>query len=165
MMTQLSNAQLTRLSGRVNNLAASLHARSVVPLESAATLYQVGTEQRIVEFHRHVYVATPQLLATYGIKASQIAPGTDILTMRPGLAGLPHMEMIWGHSCSGICHGRRPSLVVTASPPCTLSNDCLANPAMQTLSSLPGGTSAPNTLITEFAVSKYHLQTQPDPGG
>ena len=44
-----------------------------------------------------MYVATPQLLATYGIKASQIAPGTDILTMRPGLAGLPHMEMTWGN--------------------------------------------------------------------
>ncbi len=42
-----------------------------------------------------MYVATPQLLAAYGIKASQIAPGTDILTMRPGLAGLPHLEMIW----------------------------------------------------------------------
>ena len=42
-----------------------------------------------------MYVATPQLLATYGIKASQIAPGTDILTMRPGLAGVPHMEMTW----------------------------------------------------------------------
>ena len=43
-------------------------------------------------------------------------------------------------------------------PPCTLSNDCLANPAMQTVSGLPGGTSAPNTVITEYAMSKYHLQ-------
>ena len=31
---------------------------------------------------------------------------------------------------------------------------------MQTVSSLPRGTSAPNTVITEYAVSKYHLQTQ-----
>jgi putative ABC transport system permease protein len=29
---------------------------------------------------------------------------------------------------------------------------------MQTVSNLPGGTSAPNTVITEYAVSKYHLQ-------
>ena len=33
-------------------------------------------------FNGSVYVATPQLLATYGIKASQISPGTDIVTMR-----------------------------------------------------------------------------------
>ena len=43
-------------------------------------------------------------------------------------------------------------------PPCTLSNDCLASPVMQTASSLPGGTCAPNTVITQYAVSKYHLQ-------
>jgi putative ABC transport system permease protein len=104
-----------------------------------------------------VYVATPQLLAAYGIKASQVPAGTDILTMRPGLAGLPHMEMVW-HICTGLCHaddepgghGQRP---------CTLSNQCLPGPAIQTVSSLPGGTSAPNTAITEYAVSKYHLQT------
>ena len=94
-----------------------------------------------------MYLATPQLLATYGIKASQIAPGTDILTMRPGLAGVPHMAMTWSTSQS-------PG----GSPPCTLGNDCLANPVIQTVSSLPGGTSAPNTVITEYAVSKYHLQ-------
>ncbi|MGH3238481.1 MAG: FtsX-like permease family protein, partial [Streptosporangiaceae bacterium] len=45
-------------------------------------------------------------------------------------------------------------------PPCTPGNDCLASPAIQTIASLPGGTSAPNTLITEYAVSKYHMQTQ-----
>jgi putative ABC transport system permease protein len=103
-----------------------------------------------------VYVATPRLLATYGIKASQIAPGTDILTMRPGLAGLPRMEMTWGGygGCSGTCiAGHEP-----APPPCTLSNHCLVNPVMQTVSNLPGGTSAPNTVITEYAVSMYHLQ-------
>jgi putative ABC transport system permease protein len=49
-----------------------------------------------------VYVATPQLLATYGIKASQIAPGTDFLTMRPGLAGLPRMEMTWGNAARAL---------------------------------------------------------------
>jgi putative ABC transport system permease protein len=159
--TQLSNAQIASLSGRVNNLAASLHARSAVPLESAAGLYQVGTPQGSPSnFSGHVYVATPQLLAAYGIKASQIAPGTDFLTMRPGLAGLPHMEMIWGNTtmCSGTCLGPPAAAGADGGPGCTLSNGCLANPAIRTVSGLPSGTSAPNTVLTEYAVSKYHLQ-------
>jgi len=159
---QLSNTQLTRLSGQVNTLAASLHAQSAVPLENAgASLYQVGTQKHSAsDFSGSVDVATPQLLATYGIKASQIAPRTDILTMRPGLAGLPHMEMIWGSatSCSGTCRGNPAEPGSGGGPPCTLSNDCLASPAIQTVSSLPGGTSAPNTVITEYALSKYHLE-------
>ena len=161
MMTQLSSAQTARLAAQVDSLAASLHTRSV-PLEStSASLYQVGTpEHSASDFTGSVDVATPQLLATYGIKASQIAPRTGILTMRPGLAGLPRMEMIWGSatSCSGTCRGNPIPPGGDGGPPCTLSNDCLASPAMQTVSSLPSGTSAPNTLITEYAVSKYHLQ-------
>jgi putative ABC transport system permease protein len=158
-MSQLSNAQAARLGGQVDSLAASLHARSAVPLESAGDLYQVDTQAHS-NFTGSVYLATPQLLATYGIKASQIAPGTDILTMRPGLAGLPHMEMVWA-SCHGLCQGgNEPG--GDGNPPCTLSNSCVANPAMQTVSNLPSGTSAPNTLITEYAVSKYHLQTNLD---
>ena len=114
----------------------------------AVTLSQAGTPQNSPSnFTGTVYVATPQLLATYGIKASQIAPGADILTMRPGLAGVPHLEMTWSTTQS-------PG----QGPPCTLSNDCLASPVIQTVSSLPGGTSAPNTVITQYAVSKYHLQ-------
>jgi len=146
-ISQLGSAQAARLGGQVNSLAASLHARSV-PLESPVTLYQAGTPQNSpANFTGTVYLATPQLLATYGINASQIAPGTDILTMRPGLAGLPHLAMTWSTTQS-------PG----QGPPCTLSNDCLANPVIQTVSSLPGGTSAPNTVITQYAVSKYHLQ-------
>jgi len=157
MISQLSNAQTARLGRQVDSLAASLHTRSV-PLESTgATLYQVGTPQNSPSnFTGTVYVATPQLLATYGIKASQIAPGTDILTMRPGLAGLPHMEMTWSTSDNQYPGEGVPGS--SGSPPCTLSNGCLASPAMQTISSLPGGTSAPNTVITQYAVSKYHLQ-------
>jgi len=160
-MTQLGNAQAARLGGQVDSLAASLHARSAVPLESSAWLYQVGAQAHgLSNFTGAVYVATPQLLATYGIKASQIAPGTDFLTMRPGLAGLAHMEMLWGTagSCTGTCLGNPAEPGADGGPPCTLSNDCLANPVIQTVSSLPGGTSAPNTVITEDAMSKYHMQ-------
>jgi putative ABC transport system permease protein len=147
LITHLSSAQAARLGGQVRSLAASLHTRSV-PLESPVTLSQAGTPQNSPSnFTGTVYVATPQLLAAYGIKASQIAPGTDILTMRPGLEGVPHLEMTWSTTES-------PG----QGPPCTLSNDCLANPVIQTASSLPGGTSAPNTVVTQYAVSKYHLQ-------
>jgi putative ABC transport system permease protein len=154
MMNQLTSAQEASLGRRLDSLAASLHAGSAVPLETAADLYQAGTPGHD-NFTGSVYVATPRLLATYGIKTSQLAPGTDVLTARPGLAGLAHMQMIWttsqspGQSAPGESGG----------PSCTPGNDCLARPAMQTISSLPGGTSAPNTLITEYAVRRYHLQT------
>ena len=80
------------------------------------------------DFTGTVYVATPQLLATYGITASQIAPGTDILTMRPGMASLPHMELTWGNY--GVQQG--PGGLVQKDsilPSCTLSSDCLASPS------------------------------------
>ena len=155
----LSPAGLASLNRKVDGLAASLHARSVLPLELAGpTLYQAGTQQNL-NFTGAVYLATPQLLAAYGIKASQIAPGTDVLTMRPGLSGLPDLEMTWASQASPLgpvigMNGRQPS------GPCTLSNDCLASPAIQEISSLPGGTSAPNTVITGYAENKYHLQPQ-----
>jgi putative ABC transport system permease protein len=155
----LSSTQLAEVSRHVSSLAASLHARSAVPLESmGATLHQVGAQAH-KDFTGTVYVATPQLLATYGVTAGQIAPGTDVLTMRPGMASLPHMELTWGNY--GVQQG--PGGLVhkdSVLPSCTLSSGCLANPRMQTVSSLPSGTSAPNTVITQYAVSKYQLQTQ-----
>jgi putative ABC transport system permease protein len=154
----LTSTQLTEVSSHVNSLATSLGARTAVPLEvTGATLYQAGAQTHR-NFSGTVYVATPQLLATYGITAGQIAPGTDILTMRPGLASLPDMELTWGdygveQGPGGFTHKDN------VLPSCTLSDDCLVSPRMQTLSSLPGGTSAPNTAITPYAVSKYQLQT------
>ena len=132
-----------------------------MPLESASALYQVGPAAHGVQnFTGSVYVATPQLLATYGINASQIAPGTDILTMRPGLAGLPHLEMIWDSGSVSDNQPPAPDPGFAGGPPCTLSNLCLASPAIPTISNLPSGTSAPDTVLTEYGVSKYHLQPQ-----
>jgi putative ABC transport system permease protein len=159
-MGQFSAAQLATLTTRVSTLAASLHA-SAVPLESAATLYQLGLPVHGGQnFTGDVYVATPQLLATYGIKASQIAPGTDVLTMRPGLAGLPHLEMTWDSGYVSDGSSPPPDPGTTGGPPCTPGNHCLAGPSIATVGSLPSGTSAPNTVLTEYAVSKYHMQAQ-----
>jgi putative ABC transport system permease protein len=115
----------------------------VLPLETTgATLEQQGTQNN--NFSGTVYVATPQLLAAYGITPSQIEPGTYILTMRPGMAGLPRMQLLYGD----LGPKGNPSVV--------------DNPAMQTVAGLPSGTSAPNTVITTWAVSKLHLQPQLD---
>jgi putative ABC transport system permease protein len=136
----LTQSQVNALHAQVDSLAAGLHARSVLALETAgATLEQEGTDSN--NFSGELYVATPQLLAAYGITASQIAPGTDILTMRPGMAGLPRMVLLYG------------DLGPKASP------SVLDNPKMQTVGSLPSGTSVPNTVITENAVHKLHLNT------
>jgi len=144
----------------VNTLAAGLHA-SAVPLESAGTLFQAGPLAHGPQnFTGTVYVATPQLLATYGIKASQIAPGTDVLTMRPGLAGEPSLEMLWNTGSVSDADVPPPNPGSAGGPPCTLSSQCLASPAIATVSSLPSGTSAPNTVLTEYAVRKYHMHAQ-----
>jgi len=136
-------AQLNSLRKQVNGLAAELHAQSVVPLETVGIgLAQAGPGAGY--FTGQVFVATPQLLAAYGIKPSQINPGTYILTMRPGLASLPGMQMSWWN-------GNNPP------PGCTLRGDCLASPKMQQAGRLPGGTDAPNTVITEWAVTRLHL--------
>jgi len=157
VINQLSSVQVASLGRQVDTFAAGLHAQSVVPLEdSFVELYQAGLQGPHDHFNGSVYVATPQLLAAYGIKASQVSPGTDILTIRPGLASL-HTELTWGNYGVQTTPGgftQKDNVL----PPCTLSSDCLANPVIQTVSGLPGGTSAPNTVITEYAMSKYHLQ-------
>ena len=133
MMMPLTSAQEASLGRRLNSLAASLHARSAVPLENAARLSRRVRHHSNSNFTGYVYVATPQLLATYGIKASQIAPGTDVLTSRPGLAGLPNMEMIWQSSGNGSePDGSQGD--GNGRPSCTLSSDCLASPTIQTIS-------------------------------
>jgi putative ABC transport system permease protein len=158
MMMPLTSAQQASLSQRLNRLAASLHAGSAVPLESAGFLNQAGTPA-YGNNGIGPYVATPRLLAAYGIKASQIAPGTDLLTSRPGLAGLSRLELTWPVSGNGgVCDScGQPSSPSGSS--CAPSNGCLPGPAIQTISGLPGGTDAPTTVTTEYAVRKYHLRT------
>jgi putative ABC transport system permease protein len=77
-----------------------------------------------------IYVATPQLLKAFGISDSRVNPDADILTMRPGLSTMSLMQL-----------------------------DNIANPPIQEISQLPSGTSAPNTVITEHAITTLHLRS------
>jgi putative ABC transport system permease protein len=142
----LPPAGLAALPTRVDAFGASLHARYVLPLYSVgATLTQVG--QIANNFSGPVYVATPALLRQYGIKPSQVGPGTDVLSVRPGLAGLQHMQLMFGdwftpkgQQSAGLCPARM----------------CLASPKIQDVSGLPTGVDAPNTVLTMTAVHRIH---------
>jgi putative ABC transport system permease protein len=92
-----------------------------------------------------IYVATPQLLRAFGIKASQIDPNADVLTSRPGLSGVSVLHMDFGGS------GQKQG------PGQNSSGGSVQHPVIQEISALPAGTSAPNTVITEYAMKKYHI--------
>ncbi|HEY6279334.1 MAG TPA: FtsX-like permease family protein [Streptosporangiaceae bacterium] len=148
------------LPARVGSLAASLHASYLLALDSAtrpgngqppATLSQVGTVTN--NYTGPLYVATPALLRQYHIGPGQIRAATDILTMRPGLAAEQRMQLAYpeaGPPGPGPAPGRFPYFCPAGS--------CLANPKMQTISSLPAGTSAPNTVITMHALRALGLR-------
>jgi putative ABC transport system permease protein len=133
-----------------HGIAAALGSRDVIQLDStSATLQHAATGR---QFSGQVYVATPQLLRAFGIRASEIDPAADVLTMRPGLSGISRMQIIYGPSTGPKGGGPGGQQAF----PCPKSS-CLANPVIQQISALPSGTSAPNTVITEHAIRRLGL--------
>jgi putative ABC transport system permease protein len=125
------------------NIARALGSNTVIELDQPnAHLDHSGAGR---SWSGPVYVATPQLLQAFGIKASDLNPDADILTARPGLSGISHMQLVDdGSGQGGTCPGQ-----------------CLANPVIQEVGALPSGTSGPNTVITEHAIHTLGLHTSP----
>jgi putative ABC transport system permease protein len=127
----------------VDTIAASLRTSNVLTLETATGLLlqttSGGTDVG------QPYVSTPELLAHYGIKASQAEPGAILLTSRAGLAGAPALQLPFGCSFSNTC------------PPAS----CIASPSIQTLTALPSDLADPNLVLTAYAVSRFHLHPYP----
>jgi putative ABC transport system permease protein len=141
----VSAAQSQRIAQQI---AASLGTTDVVTLETASAGITYAAPGRT--WAGQIYVATPQLLRAFGISRGEINPDTDFLTMRPGLSSLSPMQLTYG-----------PDAGHTSSDnhwPC-LPGSCVANPRIQEIGQLPSGTSAPNTVITEHAISTLHLQS------
>jgi len=131
-----------------HGIAKSLHATGDVALyQTSATLNRNAPGR---QYSGPLYVATPALLSAFHIDAASLNPRADVLTMRPGLAGTTEMQLVWGNF-----FGAKPG---PRQPVCRPS-DCLNDPVMETVSALPLGTSAPNTVITEHAVTALHLTT------
>jgi putative ABC transport system permease protein len=114
------------------DIARGLGSHTIIALDDAGASLEHAAPGR--SWSGPVYVATPQLLAAFGIKASDVNPRADILTARPGLSGLSQMRLSFG------------------------AQD-VANPVIQEVSALPAGTSAPNTVITEHAIHALGLHT------
>lgn len=138
--------------GRVESIATSLGTHDVVELEAAVNpaspgvngLRAVGVDPAALvsvvnepggvglRFERQLYVATPELLAHYGIGPSQVDPTADVVTSRTDLG---HLQLSYGPRGS------------------------VLRPKVQTLA-LPRGGSEPNTLITTSAVARLGLQAR-----
>ncbi len=140
------------------NIAKALGSNTVIELDQTSASLQHAAAGR--SWSGPIYVATPQLLAAFGIKASDVNPDADFLTMRPGLSGISQLQLVYGGYFSpggagnagpGNGPGNRSN-----SYPCP-KGQCVANPVIQEVSVLPSGTSAPNTVITEHAINMLGL--------
>ena len=76
------------------DIAKALGSNTVIELDQTSASLQHAAPGR--SWSGPVYVATPQLLAAFGIKASEVNPNADILTMRPGLSGISKMQLVYG---------------------------------------------------------------------
>jgi putative ABC transport system permease protein len=148
-----AQSQLQDVEARVRDLATSVHAGEIVALEAAvnpnalelrgpngqAGLLPAGIVKRTPagdgfneDLIAPLYVATPELLAHYGIPLGLVDPTVDVITSRTDLGGL---LLRFGP--------RQP-----------------VQPKIQIVD-LPLYRSAPNTLITAHAVEALGLQTVP----
>ena len=141
------------------NIAKGIGSNTVIELDQAGASLQHAAAGR--SWSGPIYVATPQLLQAFGIKASDVNPDADFLTARPGLSGISQMQLVYGGyngpgGPGGGGHG--PQDVGSNSYPCP-KGQCVANPVIQEVGALPSGTSAPNTVITEHAIHTLGLHT------
>jgi putative ABC transport system permease protein len=158
-------AQIAAAPKVAKDIAAELGTTSLVALETSNANLNHAANGR--SWSGQIYVATPQLLNAFGIKQSTINPDADILTMRPGLSAMSLMQLTYGDQRGGGTAVTGPGNGSGNGPgngpdsasqwPCP-PGSCIASPPIQEISQLPSGTSAPNTVVTEHAITALHLQ-------
>ena len=122
-------ASPAKVHGALSAIESALGATTSVGLYASGTQIVRNAPGRT--YSGPTYVATPQLLRAFGISPTSIDPAADIITMRPRFAGLSDMRLCPSTSC--------------------------VTPVIQQVTQLPSGTSAPNTDVTESAVTRLHL--------
>ena len=154
-------AQMAAGDKTAKEIAADLGTAAMIALETTNVGLQHAAPGR--SWSGQIYVATPQLLKAFGISQSEINPDADILTMRPGLSTTSLMQLTYGNY-NGNYNGRGPNGNGNNQWPCP-AGSCIANPPIQEISQLPSGTSAPNTVVTEHAITTLHLQSSVQTNG
>ncbi len=134
-----SVAQVQAVAG---TLATSLGTHDVLALESStAFLGRAAADGSLRGGPGVVYVATPTLLAHYGIDPNSVDPATLLITSRPGLQHTSGLRLLYGNLDS----------------PDPTNSHVIGNPKIQTFGRLPKDTAAPNLLVTSYAVHKLKL--------
>ncbi len=175
----LSPAQLQRVNSRLGQLAGAIHAQAVVALEQAyspqgglqpaqpgpggqsipagyatASLSQVTVSPHGIQISTMdpLYVATPSLLAHFGITPAAVDPAADVLTARTDLGGLKLFTPEFRA-------GPTPQPGPGAAPQTPKVSD--VTPRIQSFRQLPLYTSAPGTLLTTGAMQRLGLDAVP----
>jgi putative ABC transport system permease protein len=160
-------AQMAAGVKTAREIAADLGTTSMITLDTSNAGLQHAAPGR--SWSGQIYVATPQLLKAFGISQSEVNPDADFLTMRPGLSTMSLMQLTYGNYNSTY-NGPGGRNSGPGGPggndqwPCP-AGSCIANPPIQEISQLPSGTSAPNTVVTEHAITTLHLQSSLQPNG
>ncbi len=139
----------------VRSIASAVGATNVVELDNPAP--SVGLQNPSAsgrQWDGQIYVATPALLRAYGINPSSIPSDADVLSSRPGLSG-SEVQLTYGEGVGKGGPPPGPGPTNSCSP-----QGCLAHPVVLEESRLPSGTDAPNTVITESALRRLHLESQ-----
>ncbi|HEV3382402.1 MAG TPA: FtsX-like permease family protein [Trebonia sp.] len=135
-----------------DKIAADLGTTNMITLEQASANLNHAAAGR--SWDGPIYVATPQLLHAFGISQSEINPDADVLTMRPGMSAESQMQLLYGGG--GENPGPGGPGGNASQLPCD-PGSCLANPPIQEIGQLPSGTSAPNTVFTQHAITTLGL--------
>ena len=127
-------------------------------LGTSATLLHSGPGS---DWNGTIYVATPQLLAAFHIRSSEVSPKADILSMRPGLARVAgmHLVVLAPPTAQGASLCQSAVCSTSSGPYEPRQTGHIDRPVVQELGSLPSGTDAPNTLITVHAIKQFGLTT------
>jgi putative ABC transport system permease protein len=141
---------LKTMDSGAHSIAKALGTHDIIQLDTTSATLQHAAQGR--SYSGPLYVATPQLLKVFGIKASSLDPTADILSMRPGFSSLTKMQLVYGNYFASGNHTQGNQFACPKS-------DCLANPKIQEVTELPSGTSAPNTVVTEYAIHHLELKT------
>jgi putative ABC transport system permease protein len=135
---KVETATLAQLTAAAETIARGLGAQ-LITLETPDV--EIGGTEGGRNWTGALYVATPQLLSAFGISPSEINPTADILTSRPGLSGISGLAL---DVSSGSKFSSGPGAAI-------------ATAVIQEIPALPSGVHAPNTVITERAMRKFHI--------